>query len=357
MAPVGKSRHFCGWWCSGKGLVATLPFFFWQPLASASLLANVAAKTHWQPQEGEAPQAADTDSLEKALIVSEAKVKSKVLQPATLQAAQAETGALIVDAQGQRAVAAGMEARAAGAEAASANGLANSRQSLVAARARADLATKASEMISASALKAEIYARSAAKAAAKAKLEVQEIALIPQEAAEEAAAAAVADFEKKTKEWNSEQFTIAPTVLPDNLAAARAAAPYYEAMKRATDVRVGYGNRARELSALAESLQRGAQSLSAEAMYENDRGNREEAKDMLTKAKDMLSRADVAKKQAVQLFGQVEHINAQMPEYEANAAIAAGRASVLAGSNWLPPPPLASAGGPAPAAAAPAAAV
>lgn len=346
MCPVGKSRHFFGSWRGGRGLVAALPILFWQPLASASLVANVAAKFHWQPQDGEAPQAVDTDSLEKALIVSEAKVRSKVLQPANLQAAQAETGALVVDAQGQRAVAAAMEARAAGAEATSANGLAKSRQSLVAAKARADLATKASAMISASALKAAIYARSAMKAAEKAKLEVQEIAFVPQEAAAEAAQAAIADFEKKIKKWNSEQFTVAPTVLPDDLAAARAAAPYYEAMQRATDTRVGYGNRARELEALAESLQQGAQSLSAQAMYENDRGNREEAKDMLAKAKDMLSRADIAKKEAGQIFEQVKHINDQMPMYQANAAIAAGRASVLAGSHWLPPPPLA-AGGPA----------
>lgn len=302
----------------------------------------------------EAPEAADQAGLEEALAAA-----SVTPDPSTVDAEDRDTGAMVAQAQGNRALAAGLDARIATAEANSARTLSNSSHVLRGTKNAAQLVSESKAEIQARSVQVAIYARSAERAAEKAKEELQEIKDAPKVAAEEAAEVAIEEFHRRTAYSKlvsqAAALTVNPpgAVVPVNGDAQRAAAPYYASMGRSFQTQALYETKARALQDHAEVLQNQVRTFSQQAVAYQNGGKESLAKDLLGKAKSALSQANAANTEAQQWFAMAEHINQGLPQFQAAAAQAAAHAPPLAAQFWLPPPPV---GPPPPAAGAPAAA-
>eukprot|EP00927_Polykrikos_kofoidii_P057229 TRINITY_DN51345_c0_g1_i1.p1 TRINITY_DN51345_c0_g1~~TRINITY_DN51345_c0_g1_i1.p1 ORF type:complete len:561 (-),score=103.91 TRINITY_DN51345_c0_g1_i1:215-1897(-) len=325
--------------------------------AAAVIAARLPALELEEPDEdapGEAPEAADEQSIAEADAAASAanaaaENAAAAAENAVLVRRQnvqkaARMAAMVAQAQGRLATASGFEARAAQAETRSARAAAGVGFALRGAQQSILFIRKADEEVKASAVRAAIYARSARLAAQQAKAEMREIEAIPKEAA--ALAASQAEAEMWAEARASDAATAAEKaaltfVEPPGavgVAAARAAAPYNRAMDQALAWRTFYDSKAREHSAVAQTLIKSAQTQ-AENAYELQMtaGHTRLARKTLSASIGTLNQAVEADAKASQLRQAAEAAVEGLPLYTAAAAAIANRATVVDSARWMPP--------------------
>mmetsp|Transcript_19056 Transcript_19056/g.32993 ORF Transcript_19056/g.32993 Transcript_19056/m.32993 type:complete len:472 (+) Transcript_19056:99-1514(+) len=293
----------------------------------------------------EAPQLADQTDLK----VANAKAAALAAAAPANEEADKETGAMVAEASGKAAWAAGLEARSSEAEATSAVLLGTAQGALRDARAGVKLISGGKAEIAAAAVQAMIYARSASKAAARAKAELKELEGIPKEVADEAADEAVRQMQEQVhdaaarKAWMEARNSAPAAPPPLAEAAVRASAPYYDIMQRALSVAGLYESNARSLEDKAHTLQSQARTLASQAVSYQSAGYAGYAQKLMSQAKGMLAQATADDAQAQKDMAIAQKAHDAVPNYQANAAQAAGRAQALAnpaGQPIIPRSPL-----------------
>jgi len=258
-----------------------------------------------------------------------------------------DTGAMVAQASGKQALAAAMEARLTEAEAVSAQSLSFANGDMEAAKSDALMVTAAKAQVQAAEVKAAIYAKSATKAAARAKAELKEIEEIPKKAAELAAAEAKRIIQKEVDQQASNvaivKARLAGPGLPVPLAeaAVRAAQPYYNVMNKAVAMGNLYEASAHSLQDQAQSLQEQSRDVAGQAVRYQMAGYGDMASKMMAQAKGMLSAAEAKDAQARKDFSVAEGVRKSIPSYQASAAAASARATAIANPAGQPPPAVA----------------
>lgn len=255
-----------------------------------------------------------------------------------------ETNEIVAQAAGKQAVAAGMEARLTEAEAASAQALAMSNEDMEAAKSSTLMVTASKVQVQAAEVRAAVYARSAAKAAARAEAELKEIQDLPRKAAQLAADEAKAIVQKEINDaqtnllWVKSRQAGPPLPVPLAEAAVRAAKPYYDIMNKAIASGNLYEQSAHTLQDAAQSLQEQSRATASQAVAYQQAGYGDMAAKLITQAKSMLNEAVAKDAQAKKDFAIAEGVRKSVPNYQANAALASARATSIANPAGQPPP-------------------
>jgi len=255
-----------------------------------------------------------------------------------------ETNEIVAQAAGKQAVAAGMEARLTEAEAATAQSLAISNEDMEAAKSSTLMITAAKVQVQAAEVRAAIYARSAAKAAARAEAELKEIQDLPRKAAQMAADEAKAIVQKEINDaqsnllWVKSRQAGPPLPVPLAEAAVRAAKPYYDIMNKAIASGNLYEQQAHALQDAAQSLQEQSRTTASQAVAYQQAGYGDMASKLIAQAKGMLNEAVAKDAQAKKDFAVAEGVRKSVPNYQANAALASARATAIANPGGQPPP-------------------
>jgi len=295
----------------------------------------------------EPPQLADAAAMKEANDKDAADAAGKAEKDAGLKVEAKkikETGAMVAQAAGKQAVAAGIEARLTEAEASSAQWLSMSNEDMEAAKSSTLMVTAAKAQVQAAEVRAAVYARSAAKAAARAEAEMKEIKDMPRKAAQLAAQEAKRIVQGEINEAASNlaivKARLAPPGLPVPLAeaAVRAAAPYYSVMNKAIAMGNLYEQSAHTLQDSAQSLQEQSRSTASQAVAYQQAGYGDMASKLMAQAKGMLNEAQAKDAQAAKDFSVAEGVRKNVPNYQANAAAASARATALANPGGQPPP-------------------
>lgn len=297
----------------------------------------------------EAPQLSDAKAMNDAAdnAAAEAAAKAEDGAGSDDQQKLKDSGAMVAEASGKQAFAAGMEARLTEAEANSAQALSLANGNLENAKSQALIVTAAQAQVKAAEVQAAIYAKSAAKAASRAEAEMKEIMDIPKKAAELAAAEAKAEVQKEVNEAATNvaivKSRLAPPPLPVPLAEAsvRAAQPYYNAMNKAVAMGNLYEASAHNLQDQAQSLQEQSREVASQAVGYQMAGYGDMAANLMKQAKGMLGQAQAKDAQARKDFAVAEGVRKEVPNYQANAALASARATALANPAGQPPPAMA----------------
>jgi len=295
----------------------------------------------------EAPQLSDAQAVKEAndKAASEAAGAAEKAAGVKVEAKKIkETGAMVAQAAGKQAVAAGIEARLTEAEASSAQFLAMSNEDLEAAKSSTLMVTAAKVQVQAAEVRAAVYARSAAKAAARAQAELQEIKDLPKKAAALAAKEAKAIVQGEINEaasnllWVKSRLAGPGLPVPLAEAAVRAAKPYYNIMNKAISMGNLYEAQAHTLQDAAQSLQEQSRTTASQAVAYQQAGYGDMAAKLMAQAKGMLNEAVAKDAQAKKDFAVAEGVRKQVPNYQANAALASARATSIANPGGQPPP-------------------
>merc|ERR1719217_815371 len=237
-----------------------------------------------------------------------------------------------------------MEPRLTEAEASSAQSLSVANGDLEASKSNSLMITAAQAQVKAAEVRADIYAKSAAKAAKRAAAELKDIMEIPQRAAEVAAAEAKKRVQDEVNEQHGNllwvKSRLAGPALPVPLAeaAVRAAAPYYSVMNKAIAMGNLYEANAHNLQDQAQSLQEQSRSVASQAVGYQQAGYGDMAKKLMAQAKSMLNEAQAKDAAARKDYEVAEGVRKQVPNYQANAALASARATTIANPAGQPPP-------------------
>lgn len=255
-----------------------------------------------------------------------------------------ETGAMVAEASGKQAIAAGIEARITEAEASSAQALSFANGDLQAAKSNALVVSAAKAQVAAAEVRAKVYAESAKKAALRAQAELKEIEAIPAKAAALAAEKAKNIVQGEVNQAASNlaiaKARLAGPGLPVPLAeaAVRAAQPYYAIMQKAVAMGNLYAQSAHSLQDQAQTLQEQSRSLASQAVLYQTAGYGDMASKLMAQAKGMLNEAQAKDAQARKDFAIAEGVRKSVPNYQANAAAASARATAIANPAGQPPP-------------------
>lgn len=258
-----------------------------------------------------------------------------------------ETGAMVAQASGKQALAAAMEARLTEAEAVSAQSLSFANEDMEKAKSDALMVTAAKAQVQAAEVRAAIYAKSAAKAALRAKAELKEIQEIPKKAADLAAAEAKRIVQGEINEahgnllWVKSRLAGPALPVPLAEAAVRAAQPYYAVMNKAIAMGNLYEQSAHSLQDQAQSLQEQSRDVAGQAVRYQMAGYGDMASKMMAQAKGMLSDAQSKDAQARKDFSVAEGVRKNVPQYQTAAAAASARATAIANPAGQPPPAVA----------------
>lgn len=294
----------------------------------------------------EPPQLADAAAVKDANDKASADAAGAAENAAGVAATKKkvkETGQMVANAAGKQAVAAGIEARLTEAEAASAQSLALSNGDMEAAKSSRLMVTAAKAQVQAAEVRAAVYARSAAKAAARADAELKEIKDMPRKAAQLAAAEAKAIVQGEINEaasnllWVKSRLAGPGLPVPLAEAAVRAAQPYYAVMNKAIAMGNLYEQSAHTLQDAAQSLQEQSRTTASQAVAYQQAGYGDLASKLMKQAKGMLNDALAKDAQAKKDFAVAEGVRKQVPNYQANAAAASARATSLANPAGQPP--------------------
>jgi len=297
----------------------------------------------------EPPQLSDEQALtdaEKAAAAA-AALKAEAGTGAAAEKKEKETGAMVAEASGKQAMAAGIEARITEAEAFSAQSLSLANGDMEAAKNGALMVTAAKAQVKAAEVRAAIYARSAAKAAARAKAELKEIQDIPKKvaalAAQEAKRIVQAEVNEAASNVAIVKARLAGPGLPVPLAeaAVRAAQPYYAVMQKAISMGNLYEQSAHSLQDQAQSLQEQSRTVASQAVAYQSAGYGDMAIKLMAQAKGMLGESQSKDAQARKDYAVAEGVRKSVPNYQANAAAASARATSLANPGGQPPPAVA----------------
>jgi len=282
----------------------------------------------------EAPQFSDEAAIEeaKAPAAAESSPEDK------------DTGAMVAEAQGNHALAAGLEARLSESEAKSMRLLAASTDALRKVKAQATNIHGSSAVVKSMEVQAAIYARSAATSARKAQAEFDELKAATREAGMEAGKAAAAEMQQEADTETAEALGLRTKFAPLKMeplaeAAKRAAKPYDDALQRAVAMRAAYTTQAHQLNDLAGQLQQNARTLASQAAIYQTAGNTDVASQMVSNAKNMLGDAATTDAEAHKWQGVAQQISESLPQYQLGAAMAAARAAAIANPAGQPPPP------------------
>jgi len=255
-----------------------------------------------------------------------------------------ETNEIVAQAAGKQAVAAGMEARLTEAEAATAQALAHSNGDMEAAKSSTLMIIASKVQVQAAEVRAAVYARSAAKAAARAEAEFKEIMDLPKKAAQLAADEAKAIVQKEINDAANNLAIVKsrlagpPLPVPLAEAAVRAAQPYYAIMNKAIAAGNLYEQSAHTLQDAAQSLQEQSRTTASQAVAYQQAGYGDMAKKLIAQAKSMLNEAVAKDAQAKKDYAVAESVRKEVPNYQANAAAASARATSIANPAGQPPP-------------------
>jgi len=297
----------------------------------------------------EAPQLADDKALtdaEKAAAAAAAAAllkKGKGADEKEMKK-EKETGAMLAEAAGKEATAAGMEARMTEAEASSAQALSQASSSIDAAKNGALMVNAAKAQVQAAEVRADIYAHSAAKAAAKAQAEFKAIEDIPEKVAALAADEAKKIIQGEVNEAASSiaavKARLAGPALPVPLAeaAVRAAKPYYDVMQKAISTGSLYEASAHSLQDQAQELQANSRNMASQAVAYQMAGDGVTAQSMMAQARGLMVEAQAKGAQSGTDYAVAEGVRKSVPNYQANAAAASARATSLANPGGQPPP-------------------
>jgi len=293
----------------------------------------------------EPPQLADAQAMNDADDAAAGKAAADaekgIVKPDEKK--EKETGALVAEASGKQALAASMEARLTEAEASSAQSLSLANHDMEAGKSQALMVNAAKQQVQAAEVRANIYARSAAKAAARAQAELKEIQDIPRRAAEAAAIEAKRIVQNEVNEAASNvaivKARLAGPGLPVPLAeaAVRAAQPYYAVMNKAIAMGNLYEANAHTLQDAAQTLQEQSRTVASQAVSYQLAGHGDMASKLMSQAKGMLAEAQTKDAQAQKDYAVAEGVRKQVPNYQANAAAASARATSLANPAGQPP--------------------
>lgn len=295
----------------------------------------------------EPPQLADQEAMNDANNAASGKAAGAVVKDDAAEKKEKDSGAMVAEASGKQAMAASMEARLTEAEAVSAQSLSQANGDMESAKSDSLIVTAAKAQVQAAEVRAAIYAKSAAKAAARAEAELKEIRDIPRKAAELAAAEAKKEVQAEVDEAASNvaivKARLAPPGLPVPLAeaAVRAAQPYYAVMNKAIAMGNLYEASAHTLQDQAQSLQEQSRTVASQAVLYQSAGNGDMAKKLMAQARGMLSEATAKDAQARKDFDVAEGVRKNVPNYQANAALASARATSIANPGGQPPPAMA----------------
>lgn len=258
-----------------------------------------------------------------------------------------DTGAMVAEASGKQALAAGIEARITEAEASSAQSLSLANGDMEAAKSGALMVTAAKAQVQAAEVRAKVYAKSAARAAKRAQEELKEIQDIPKQVAALAAAEAKRIVQAEVNEAASNvaivKARLAGPGLPVPLAeaAVRAAKPYYNVMNKAISMGNLYEASAHSLQDQAQSLQEQSRTVAGQAVAYQQAGYGDLAQKLMSQAKGMLTQSQAKDAQAKKDYAVAEGVRKSVPNYQANAAAASARATALANPAGQPPPAMA----------------
>lgn len=294
----------------------------------------------------EAPQLDDEKALTDADKAASAAAAAALLKKGDKKEAKKEkdTGAMLAEAAGKEATAAGMEARLTEAEASSAQALSQASSSIDAAKNGALMVNAAKAQVQAAEVQAEIYAHSAAKAAAKAQADFKAIEDIPAKvaalAADEAKKIIQGEVNQAASNIAAVKARLAGPALPVPLAeaAVRAAKPYYDVMQKAISTGSLYEASAHSLQDQAQELQANSRNMASQAVAYQMAGDGANAQSMMAQAKSMMVDAQSKGAQADKDYAIAESVRKSVPNYQANAAAASARATALANPGGQPPP-------------------
>jgi len=297
----------------------------------------------------EAPQLADAQAEQEASDKAAAEEAGRVEADAGVeeQKEEKDTGAMVTQASGKQALAASMEARLTEAEASSAQSLSVANGDLEASKSNSLMITAAQAQVKAAEVRADIYAKSAAKAAKRAAAELKDIMEIPQRAAEVAAAEAKKRVQDEVNEqhgnllWVKSRLAPPPLPVPLAEAAVKAAGPYYAVMNKAIAMGNLYEANAHNLQDQAQTAQEQSREVASQAVVYQSAGNGEMAAKLMAQAKDLLSQAQAKDAEARKAFAVAEGVRKQVPNYQVNAAAASARATTIANPGGQPPPAMA----------------
>lgn len=297
----------------------------------------------------EPPQLSDQAALNEAQAAASAPADPNAALAASAadKEKDKETGALVAQASGKQATAAGIEARITEAEASSAQSLSLANADMEASHSASLMVTAARAQVQAAKVRAAVYARSAAKAAARAEAELKEIKDIPrkvaQMAAEEAKSIVQGEVNEAANNLAIIKSRLAGPPLPVPLAEAsvRAAQPYYNIMNKAIAMGNLYEASAHTLQDQAQTLQEQSRTVASQAVGYQTAGQGVIAQKLMAQAKGMLAEAQAKDAQARKDFSVAEGVRKQVPNYQANAALASARATSLANPGGQPPPAMA----------------
>lgn len=296
----------------------------------------------------EPPQLSDAQAITDANNADSAAAAAVVEgADAAAKKKEKDTGAMVAEASGKQAMAAGIEARITEAEANSAQSLSFANGDMEAAKSGSLMVQSAKAQVLAAEVQAKIFAQSAAKAAKRAQDELKEIQDIPKTVAALAAAEAKRIVQGEVNEAASNvaivKARMAGPGLPVPLAeaAVRAAQPYYSAMNKAVAMGNLYEANAHSLQDSAQSLQEQSRTVAGQAVAYQMAGYGDMANKMMAQAKGMLADSQAKDGAAQQAMSVAEGVRKSLPNYQANAALASARATTIANPAGQPPPALA----------------
>jgi len=264
--------------------------------------------------------------------------------PVVVAVKEKDTGAMVAEANGKAAAAAGIEARLTEAEVQTAQALSLASTAVQTGENGAHAVNSAKSQVQAAVVRANIYAHSAALAAAKAQATFKAIQDIPAKvagiAAEEAKRIIQGELNEAAQTVANIKARQAGPPLPVPLAEAsvRAAKPFYAAMQKAISTGSLYEAQARSLQDQAEQLQINSRSMASQAVAYQMAGNGGDSQTMMAQARSMLSEAQSKSDQAKKDYAVAESVRKSVPNYQANAAAASARATSIANPGMQPPP-------------------
>jgi len=295
----------------------------------------------------EPPQLSDAQALTDADKADSGAAAAAAEGDVVAKKKEKDTGAMVAEASGKQAMAAGIEARITEAEANSAQSLSFANGDMEAAKSGSLMVQSAKAQVLAAEVRAKIFAQSAAKAAKRAQEELKEIQDIPKTVAALAAAEAKRIVQGEVNEAASNvaivKARMAGPGLPVPLAeaAVRAAQPYYSAMNKAVAMGNLYEANAHADQDAAQSLQEQSRTVAGQAVAYQMAGYGDMANKMMAQAKGMLADSQAKDGAAQQAMSVAEGVRKSLPNYQANAALASARATTLANPGGQPPPALA----------------
>jgi len=264
--------------------------------------------------------------------------------------------ATLAEAAGKRAFAAAMDARSSRVETGSGISVVKTTSDFRQAKLNGKMANDAKARLEASAIRARIYAQSAAASEKRSLQEMEDMKNAPEKIAQEVVEYAVTRLKREAAwyvyEARKEEDMLRQHKQPGFTSeGAKAAAPWYAAEQHAITARDTLRSQAQQLSDRARELQQQSRTTAAQAVQYRQAGNGKVAEKLMAQAQDMLDQASQNTAQGRKDFDKAQELNHGLESYEVNAEYAGQYASAMAHARWMPPavPSLGGAAGPGPA--------